>query len=50
MYRMNWKKNAVHTAEITAYTAEGRGEARREGRREKKRPHMRADPLGQSQA
>ena len=27
MYRMNWKKNAVHTAEITGYTAEGMGVA-----------------------
>ena len=32
MYRMNWKKNAVHTAEITGYTAEGMGVARLEGR------------------
>ena len=31
MYRMNWKKNAVHTAEITGYTAEGMGVARLEG-------------------
>ncbi len=29
---MNWKKNAVHTAEITGYTAEGMGVARLEGR------------------
>ena len=32
MYRMNWKKNAVHTAEIAGYTAEGMGVARLEGR------------------
>lgn len=32
MYRMNWKKNAVYTAEITGYTAEGMGVARLEGR------------------
>ena len=32
MYRMNWKKNAVHTAEITGYTTEGMGVARLEGR------------------